>query len=194
MTRSYQICITACTGLFLLSWEVIALLFMGWTNKGWGTALFAFLGGLVLAACLVGTIIWNALSKSKRKKQQQQQGHAAKEKKDPEETPSIVVSPIDDDTERDYVVEDESKKRQERADFIFDIVNLSTATLAIIMTILFLNTFTSLWLRGYIHGHGYVRLGYGLGEGTRSLLSTTSPIVNVKTNRNYGYSYSRPAL
>lgn len=146
--------------------------------------MFAFLGGLILASCLVGIILWNVLSNKKRQQQEEQNRHVREKNEDPEEiTSRIEVSPIDDeDAGRDYVVEEESKKRQERADFIFDMVNLSTAMLTIIITILFLNTFTSLWLRGYIHGHGYVRLGYGLGEETRSLLSTSSPIINVKMN------------
>lgn len=177
MTKSYQICITVCTGLTLLSWEVLALIIQGWTGKKWGAPLFAFLGGFLMAAGLLSTIIWNVLSK-KKKKQAIDKKKEDGEEEDPQKLPTIEVTPIDDERSDVEVVETEAKKNQERADFIFDLVNLSTAMLTIIITVLFLNTFSSLWVRNYIHGKGYVRLGYGLGEGTRSLISP-SPIIGV---------------
>lgn len=175
MTKSYQICLTACTGLLLLSWEVLALIFQGWTGKKWGAALFAFLGGFAMASGLIGTILWNLL---RIKKETSSKG----KKDDPQELPTIEVTPIDEAPDEDSVVEtveEENRKRQRKADFIFDIVNLSTALLAIVFSVLFLNTFTSLWLEDYMHGNGYVRLGYGLGEGTLSMVPSSSPMIKV---------------
>ena len=183
MTNSYQVCLTICTGAFLVSWETLALVYQGWANKSWGTALFAFFGGFVLALGLLGVIMCNVLSKRKRKN--------TKEHKSGKE--EIEVTPIDPDTYTADITtavsdtaEKKKKKQEEKADFIFDLINISTAMLTVIITVLFLNTFTSLWLRGVLHGRGAVRLSYGINEGTRALLSSSEPMINVTS-----YIYSK---
>ena len=173
MTKSYQICLTICTGIFLVSWETLALVYQGWTNKSWGTALFAFFGGFVLALGLLGVIMCNVLSKRKRKNTKEHEN--SKEE--------IEITPIDPDTYTTGTTAvseaEEKKKWEEKADFIFDLINISTAMLTVIITVLFLNTFTSLWLRGVLHGRGAVRLSYGINEGTRAMVSSSEPMINV---------------